>query len=90
MTIFDKLYDVLMQMDSNKFGQLDPEIMFIFLHNMMETLVGKKVCLTDGSIGTVIMHHPFNPTKFIIHLDGNSIVDLQKDKHLKIAKVLKE
>lgn len=83
------LYDVLMQMDSNKFGQLDPEIMFIFLHNMMETLVGKKVCLTDGSIGTVIMNHPFHPTKSIIHLDGNSIVDLQKDKHLKIAKVLK-
>lgn len=84
------LHDVLMQMDSNKFGQLDPEIMFIFLHNMMETLVGKKVCLTDGSVGTVIMNHPFDPTKSIIHLDGNIIVDLQQDKNIKIAKVLKD
>ena len=84
------LYDVLMEMDSRKFGQLDPEILFIFMQNMMKTLVGKKVCLTDGSVGTVIMNHPFNPTKSIVHLEDNSIVDLQKDNNLKIKNVIND
>lgn len=80
-------HDVIMKMDHDEFGKFDTKVMIIFLQNMMKTLVGKKVLLSDGSMGSVIMNHPYNPTKSIIQLEEGIIIDLQKHVDKKIMKV---
>ena len=40
------------------FGELDPKITQVFIRNMIPNFIGKKVSLSDGRIGTIVMTNP--------------------------------
>ena len=41
------------------FGQLDPKITQVFIRNMIPNFIGKKVSLSDGRVGTIVMTNPY-------------------------------
>ncbi|MEH6942591.1 HD-GYP domain-containing protein [Bacillus sp. JJ722] len=83
-------YEVIMKMQDDVKGRFDTEVLIVFIRRMLDSLIGKKVRLTDGQIGTVIHNPPYHPICSLIKLEDDQIVDLQEKRHLQIAKVLKE
>ncbi|UII54553.1 HD-GYP domain-containing protein [Cytobacillus spongiae] len=83
----EPFYVVIQQMKKDVFGKFDPNIMLIFLFKMMDSLVGRRVLLTDGSIGSIVMIHPYDPLKSLIRLD-DQLIDLRYNTSLQIARIL--
>ncbi len=83
----DPFHKVIRRMNDDLYGAFNPSVMFVFLSNIMETMLGKKVQLSNGHIGTILYNHPFYPLKSLIQLEDLSIIDMRDDKELQIEKV---
>lgn len=82
-------YAVMKQMQQDAFGKLDPGIVLTFLNKMMNSLVGKKVKLTDHTIGTITLINPYDPLRCLIQTD-NHLIDLKYNQFLQIERILDE
>ena len=80
-------YLVIEQMNSDVFGKFHPGILLVFINQLMATLVGKEVLLTNHQMGTVLMIHPYDPLKALLKTE-TGIVDLREEKGLKIQRVI--
>ncbi|MFE8702151.1 HD-GYP domain-containing protein [Cytobacillus sp. FJAT-54145] len=82
-------YLVMKQMQEDAFGKFDPNIMLIFLYKLMDSLTGKKVQLTDGSFGTILMIHPYDPLRSLVKVN-DQLIDLRYNRELQITQILEE
>ncbi|WP_282936691.1 HD-GYP domain-containing protein [Paenibacillus sp. RC67] len=80
-------HEVVSRMRKGAFGQIDPHISAMFLENIICSLIGKQVMLTDGQIGEVVYTNPHNDLRPLIRI-GESLVNLSEMKQLHIADVL--
>ncbi|MCC2687188.1 MAG: rpfG 6 [Paenibacillaceae bacterium] len=80
-------YEVVKQLNSSKFGELDPEITSVFLQNIMTISIGNGVILNDGRKAKVVFVHPKDPIRPLIDVDGQ-FVDLSKDDRVQIMKIV--
>lgn len=80
-------FEVISQMKDSVFGKLNPTILLLFLNKLMETLVSKEVELSNFQTGTIIMVDPYDPLRALVKTD-EGIIDLRKEKELKIVQVL--
>lgn len=80
-------YKVIEQMNSDKFGKFNPEILMEFVNRLMSTLVGKEVTLTNGRNGTIIMIDPYDPLKALLKT-GTEIIDLRMEKEWQIERII--
>ncbi|MFC5451996.1 HD-GYP domain-containing protein [Paenibacillus aestuarii] len=82
----DLLY-VLKELHRMSFGQLDPKLTQVFIRNMIPNFIGKKVLLSDGRKGLIVMTNPsdfFNP---LIKINEN-FVDLSMLKGVEITSII--
>lgn len=80
-------YTVMKQMNKDAYGKLDPTIVLTFLNKMMNSLVGKRVKLTDNSEGTIIMIDPYDPIRCLIQVEDHHI-DLRYNTRLQIERII--
>lgn len=80
-------YEVVNRMRQGTFGELDPQIVSMFLRNMVRNLIGKQVLLSDGRFGEVIYINPHEDTNPLIKVD-NLYVDLSKERDIRISGVI--
>ena len=80
---------VISQMQSDVFGKFDPEIMLVFLFKIMDSLVGRKVLLSNGDEGTIIMIDPFEPLRALVRSE-DTLIDLRLNRGLRISRVLND
>jgi len=80
-------YKVLYQMSRDSFGQLDPMITRLFIENMMLSLIGHNVLLTDQRQANIVMIHKNDPMNPLIKIDDH-FIDLSKNRSLHIEKVI--
>ncbi|TKG97704.1 HD-GYP domain-containing protein [Peribacillus simplex] len=80
-------YKVIEQMNSDKFGKFNPEILLEFVNRLMSTLVGKEVTLTNGRNGTIIMINPYDPLKVLLKT-SSGIMDLRMEKEWQIERII--
>lgn len=80
---------VISQMQNDVFGKFDPKIMLVFLYRIMDSLVGRRVLLSDGEEGTILMVDPFEPLRALIKT-GDTLVDLRLNRGLRISRVLND
>lgn len=81
----DMLY-VLKELYRLSFSELDPIITHSFISHMIPNFIGKRVILSDGRSGTIIMTHPtefFNPLVQV----GSQFIDLSVERSLEISHV---
>lgn len=77
-------HEIVNQMGQGKFGALNPQIISVFIENMMKRLVGKQVLLTDGREGEVVFINPHNIETPLIKLDDFFIdLSIERDIHIK-------
>lgn len=81
------LYEVLVQMEDNVFGKLDPYICRVFINKLMQSMIGNDVELTDGRIGRIIMILANDPLRPLVNI-GEDFIDLSKQRSIGIVKVI--
>ncbi|MNR07874.1 Cyclic di-GMP phosphodiesterase response regulator RpfG [compost metagenome] len=80
-------HEVVFRLREGFFGELDPHIVSIFLHNIIYNLVGRQVLLTDGRWGEVVYINPTDDTNPLVRID-NSFLDLSRERHIHIKEVV--
>jgi len=78
---------VLKELNEMSFGKLDPTIVQTFIKNMLPNFINKKVILTNGQKGTIIMTNPTDFFRPLIQID-EKFVDMTKNRELEIQTVL--
>ncbi|CAG7645253.1 HD-GYP domain-containing protein [Paenibacillus allorhizosphaerae] len=79
-------YEVLLQMEKEAFGALDPAITKRFIDKIMSFSIGNSVMLTDGREGTILMIQPHDPTHPLVQA-GEAFIDLSKESSLQISQI---
>lgn len=80
-------HEIVSQMGHGKFGELNPEIVSLFLENIMKRTIGKQVILTDGRMGEVVLLNPHRiETPLIKVIDD--FIDLSKEEGLRIREII--
>ncbi|NEW07114.1 HD-GYP domain-containing protein [Paenibacillus sp. SYP-B3998] len=80
-------YEVVSRMRQGFFGELDPHIVSVFLSNMVKSLIGRKVLLTDGRWGEVIYINPSDDTNPLVKVE-ETFLDLSRERHIHIKEVI--
>lgn len=80
---------VISQMQNDVFGKFDPEIMLVFLFKIMDSLVGRRVLLSNGEEGTIIMVDPYEPLRALVRSE-DTLIDLRLNRGLRISQVLND
>lgn len=80
-------YSVIKQMNEDVFGKFDPKILLPFLSNIMQTLVGSEVVLSDGRCGVILMLNPYNSLMPLVKVD-ETIINLAENKQIVIERIL--
>lgn len=82
-------FDVISEMEEHGYNRLDSHFLLIFLRRIAETMIQKRVLLSDGREGKVIMINKYRLTRPLVQVDG-MFLDLEKQKRVHIKKVLEE
>ncbi|MBW5447784.1 HD domain-containing protein [Cohnella sp. CFH 77786] len=77
---------VLKELHRVSFRELDPEVTFTFIRHMIPNFIGKKVELSGGVTGTIVMNHPTDFFHPLIRT-GNEFIDLSVDPRYEILQV---
>lgn len=82
----DLLY-VLKELNEMSYGKLDPTIVQTFIKNMLPNFIGKKVLLTNGQKGTIIMTNPTDYFRPLVQID-DQFIDMTKLRDLEIQTIV--
>ncbi|MGG4155287.1 HD-GYP domain-containing protein [Peribacillus muralis] len=80
-------YKVIEQMNRDMFDKFNPAILMGFINQLMSTLVGKEVMLTNRQTGTVIMINPYDPLKVLVNTE-TGIKDLRREEDCGIERII--
>jgi putative nucleotidyltransferase with HDIG domain len=80
------LLHVLRELHQISFQELDPEVTHTFIRHMVPNFIGKKVELSNGQTGNIIMTHPTDYFRPLVQV-GDQFVDLSVQQNLEIIKV---
>jgi len=82
-------YVALKQLQGDCFGKLDPNIVLVFLYKLMDSITGRTVMLSDGSIGKIIMVYPYDPLRSLVQVEDR-LIDLRHNRELNVEKVIND
>ncbi|MCP1159488.1 HD-GYP domain-containing protein [Bacillus infantis] len=80
-------YQVMRKMKDGAFGSFEPGFMLIFIQNLMNSLAGSRVRLTDQSEGRILMIHPYDPLSALVQTEDR-LIDLRYSRGLQIERIL--
>ncbi|MBB6733502.1 HD-GYP domain-containing protein [Cohnella zeiphila] len=78
---------VLKELYRMGFQELDPLMVQTFVFHMLPNLIGKKVKLTNGESGTVVLNHPTDPFHPLVQVAKDRFLDLSVEPDLEIVQV---
>ena len=82
-------FTVVEQMVEEMFKKLDPEIVTAFLNNVRDYFVGNIVELSDGRQAEVIYLGQFMASRPVVVTEDKEYIDLEQNKTLSIAKIIR-
>jgi putative nucleotidyltransferase with HDIG domain len=80
------LLHVLKEMFELSFQELDPDITHTFIRHMVPSFIGKKVELSTGETGTIVMTHPTDYFRPLVQV-GEQFIDLSTQRKHEITQV---
>lgn len=82
-------YTALRQLQDHAFGKLDANITLLFLYKLMDSIIGRSVMLSDGSVGKILMVDRYDPLRILVQVK-DQIIDLKMNHELNIEKVVND
>lgn len=80
-------FDVIRIFEEDGMHQFNPQYLLPVLSKLAETYIHHTVRLSDNSRGEIIMINPFSLARPVVRI-GDSFVDLEKNRDLKIVEIL--
>jgi putative nucleotidyltransferase with HDIG domain len=80
------LLTVLKELYRSSFGELDPHITHMFITNMLPSFIGKKLTLTNGDTGVIIMTNANDYFRPLIRI-GHRYINLSTEHKLEIQHI---
>ncbi|RKP54178.1 HD-GYP domain-containing protein [Cohnella endophytica] len=80
------LLQVLRELFDLSFTELDPEITHTFIRHMIPNFIGKRVELSSGESGTIVMSNPTDFFRPLVQVD-EQFIDLSVKRDLEIKQV---
>jgi len=80
-------FSVITHFENEGISKYDPEFLFPFLENVVNTFINQKVKLSNGLIGDIIFVNPVALSKPTIKI-GSKYIDLKAINNLDITKIL--
>lgn len=80
-------YEVVNRMRQGYFGELDPHMVAVFLRNMIRSMIGKQVILTDGRFAEVVYINPHDDTHPLVKVQ-DQFIDLSRNRDIRIREVI--
>ncbi|WEK55294.1 MAG: HD-GYP domain-containing protein [Candidatus Cohnella colombiensis] len=77
---------VLKEMYELSFGSLDPQFTHVFILHMLPNFIGKKLELTNGDMGTIVMTNPVDFFRPLVQTD-TQFIDLSVNRQLDIKQI---
>lgn len=81
-----ELLAVLKEMYQMSFGKLSPEVVQAFIRHMLPNFIGKKVLLSSGEVGSIVMTNSSDYFRPLVRTE-NRFADLSKETDLEIQEV---
>lgn len=82
-----QLLYVLRELYSLSFGQLNGKPTHAFIQHMLPNFIGKKVILTSGDSGIIVMTNPLDYFRPLVKTPGG-FIDLSKEREVAIKEIL--
>jgi len=79
-------HEIVSEMRIGKFGELNPEIVTLFLENVMKKLIGRQVKLTNEADAEVVYLNPHNLESPLVKT-AEGFIDLSKDRSVQIKSI---
>lgn len=80
-------YEVVNRIRQGYFGLLDPNIVNVFLRNIVKSMLGKQVILTDGRFAEVVYINPHDDTSPLVKVK-DQFIDLSRTRDIHIREVI--
>jgi putative nucleotidyltransferase with HDIG domain len=77
---------VLREMHALSFHELDPDITHTFIRHMIPNFIGKRVELSTGESGNIVMTHPTDYFRPLVQV-GDKFIDLSVHRQIEIKQV---
>jgi putative nucleotidyltransferase with HDIG domain len=77
---------VLKELHRVSFSELDPVVAYTFIRHMLPNFIGKKVELSNGLMGTIVMNHPTDFFHPLIKTE-ESFIDLSRERNHEIEHI---
>ncbi len=77
---------VLRELYELSFKELDPDVTHTFIRHMVPNFIGKRVELSNGEFGTIVMSNPTDFFRPLVHV-GDQFIDLSVVRDLSILRV---
>lgn len=78
-----ELLKVLQELHRLSFGQLQPEPVQALIRHMLPNFIGKKVLLSTGEIGSIVMTNPADHFSPLVQTE-TKFIDLSKEREIEI------
>jgi HD-GYP domain-containing protein (c-di-GMP phosphodiesterase class II) len=77
---------VLKELHRVSFTEIDPQICIIFIKNMLPHFIGKKVSLSNGEVGNIVMTNPTDFFRPLVQIN-KQFIDLSHHHEIDIDKI---
>ncbi|WNS46454.1 HD-GYP domain-containing protein [Paenibacillus sp. MMS20-IR301] len=84
-----ELISVLREINSLSFGKLNGKTVQAFIHHLMPNFISKRVLLSTGDLGVIIMNNPLDVFRPLVQIDGK-FVDLSRERKIAVVEIYME
>lgn len=81
-------FDVIRMLQDGGFQLYEPKFLMTFLNGIVQSYLNHYVQLSDGQIGVIKYINQFAPPDPMIQLESGEIIDLSKDKSVRIIALM--
>ncbi|MCM3038801.1 HD-GYP domain-containing protein [Paenibacillus motobuensis] len=81
-----ELFTVLKELNNMSFGKLSPEPTQVLISHLLPNFIGKKVLLSSGEVGAIIMTNPSDFFRPLIRTESR-FIDLSREHELTITEI---
>lgn len=84
-----ELISVLREINSLSFGKLNGKPVQAFIQHLMPNFIGKRVLLSTGDMGVIIMNNPLDVFRPLVQSEGK-FLDLSRERKIAVVEIYME
>ncbi|MEK4517406.1 HD-GYP domain-containing protein [Paenibacillus sp. FSL H8-0122] len=84
-----ELISVLREINSLSFGKLNGKPVQAFINHLMPNFIGKRVLLSTGDMGVIVMNNPLDVFRPLVQSDGK-FLDLSRERTIAVVEIYME